>query len=73
MKLEYYPVTQLQQDIKAIVSKHLDPTQYKVFFFGSRVAQRSHERSDIDIGLADVLHQEKNEYILYLATWLPDE
>jgi len=51
MKLEHYPAEQLQQDIKTIVKKYLDTSQYKVFFFGSRVSQQSHERSDIDIGI----------------------
>lgn len=76
MKLEHYPVEQLRQDIKTIVKKHLDTSQYSVFFFGSRVSDKSHERSDIDIGiegprpvptkaLLDIQEEVENLPILY--------
>lgn len=51
MKLAYYPVEKLKQEIIAIVGKHLDLSKYRVFFFGSRVAGRATERSDIDVGI----------------------
>jgi septum formation topological specificity factor MinE len=37
MKLEHYPVEKLKEEILKILSKYLDLSQYKVFFFGSRV------------------------------------
>lgn len=33
------------------MGKYLDLDKYQVFFFGSRVAGRSSERADIDIGI----------------------
>jgi uncharacterized protein len=51
MKLEYYPVEKLKEDILKILSKYLDLSQYKVFFFGSRVKGNADERADIDIGI----------------------
>jgi len=51
MKLEYYSVEKLKEDILKILSKYLDLSQYKVFFFGSRVKGNADERADIDIGI----------------------
>lgn len=51
MKLEHYSLQRLEREIAAIVGKYLDRKTYKVFFFGSRVAGNSGERSDIDIGI----------------------
>jgi predicted nucleotidyltransferase len=51
MKLEYYPVEKLKEEILEILSKYLDLSQYKVFFFGSRVKGNADERADIDIGI----------------------
>jgi len=34
-----------------IIGKHLDVSQYRIFFFGSRVCGGGDERSDIDIGI----------------------
>ena len=51
MKLEYYPVEKLKEDILKILNKYLDLSQYKVFFFGSRVKGNADERADIDIGI----------------------
>jgi predicted nucleotidyltransferase len=49
MKLEHYSEEKLKEDILKILSKHLDLSKYKVFFFGSRVKGNSDERSDIDL------------------------
>lgn len=51
MRIEYYPVNKLKKQILEIVAKHLDLRSYRVFFFGSRVAECNSPRSDIDIGI----------------------
>lgn len=51
MKLEHYSVKKLKQEIREIVARYLDLSQYRIFFFGSRVTGKSTERSDIDIGI----------------------
>lgn len=51
MRLEHESVEKIKQDIKDIVSRHLDLSHYKLFFFGSRVQDRGDDRSDIDIGI----------------------
>lgn len=51
MKLKNKPVKELKKEILAIISKHLDLNEYKLFFFGSRVNGKGRERSDIDIGI----------------------
>ncbi|MBI4064451.1 MAG: nucleotidyltransferase domain-containing protein [Elusimicrobia bacterium] len=56
MKLERYPAEKLKKEILAIMAKHLDLRDYRVFFFGSRVRGDSFPRSDIDLGIEGV-HQ----------------
>jgi len=51
MRIEHYPVEKLKKQILEIIGKHLDLRSYRVFFFGSRVAERNTGRSDIDIGI----------------------
>jgi predicted nucleotidyltransferase len=51
MRVEHYPVNKLKKQILEIVGKHLDLRFYRVFFFGSRVAESNSQRSDIDIGI----------------------
>lgn len=51
MRLEFYPVQKLRQEIKNIVGKYLDTEVWKVFFFGSRVKGDNFLSSDIDIGI----------------------
>lgn len=51
MRLEHYPVEKLKQEILAIAGRHLDLSKYRVFFFGSRVAGKGTDRSDIDVGI----------------------
>lgn len=51
MRLEHYSVKKLKKEILKIAGKYLDFKKYKVFFFGSRVAGKGDERSDIDIGI----------------------
>ena len=51
MKLEFYSEEKLKKEIKEIIWKHLNPGEYKVFFFGSRVKGDNFSRSDIDIGI----------------------
>ena len=51
MKLEHYPAEKLKEEILKILGKYLDLSQYKVFFFGSRVKGNADERADIDIGI----------------------
>lgn len=51
MKLEYESLDKLKKDILDIVGRHLDLKEYKVFFFGSRVAGTNFPRADIDLGV----------------------
>jgi uncharacterized protein len=51
MRLEHYPAEKLKREILAIIGKHLDLSQYRVFFFGSRVSGKGTDRSDIDVGI----------------------
>lgn len=51
MKLEHRSPEKLKKEIIKIVGQYLDLKKYKVFFFGSRVSGKSHERSDIDVGI----------------------
>jgi predicted nucleotidyltransferase len=51
MRLEHYPVDKLKQEVRDILGRHLDLSQYRVFFFGSRVTGKGTDRSDIDIGI----------------------
>lgn len=51
MRLENYPSEKLKDQIIKIAGKYLDLSQYKVFFFGSRVLGGGDERSDIDVGI----------------------
>ncbi|MBI4972669.1 MAG: nucleotidyltransferase domain-containing protein [Candidatus Omnitrophica bacterium] len=51
MRLEFYPVDKLKRDVLEIVGRHLDLNSCSVFFFGSRVAGKGDERSDIDVGI----------------------
>lgn len=51
MNLEFYPEEKLKKEISGIVSKYLDLSRYKIFFFGSRVKGDNFARADIDIGI----------------------
>ena len=51
MKLEFYPAGKLKKEILEIVGKYLDLSEYKIFFFGSRVKGINFPRADIDIGI----------------------
>ncbi|MBI4333008.1 MAG: nucleotidyltransferase domain-containing protein [Chloroflexi bacterium] len=51
MKLEFYPEDKLQAEILSTVSRYLDLSEYRVFFFGSRVSGGQTKRSDVDLGV----------------------
>lgn len=51
MRIEFYPASKLKKEISDIVGKYLDLSEYKIFFFGSRVSGKGDERSDIDVGI----------------------
>jgi len=51
MKLEFYPEDKLKRELLTIMKRHIDLKRYKVFFFGSRIIGKSHNRSDIDVGI----------------------
>jgi len=51
MRLEHEKLEKLKAEIKQIVGKRLNLTQYQLFFFGSRVSGHGDEHSDIDIGI----------------------
>ncbi|MBI3600453.1 MAG: nucleotidyltransferase domain-containing protein [Nitrospinae bacterium] len=51
MRLEFYPLEKLKKEIVEIIGRYLDLNSYRIFFFGSRVAGKGNERSDIDIGI----------------------
>ncbi|MEK7510592.1 MAG: nucleotidyltransferase domain-containing protein [Patescibacteria group bacterium] len=51
MRLEHYDTEKLKKEILSILGKHLNLSEYRAFFFGSRVNGREDERSDIDVGI----------------------
>lgn len=51
MRIEHYSLPKLKQEITDIVGKYLSISEYKIFFFGSRVSGKGNEHSDIDIGI----------------------
>lgn len=51
MRLEHEDAEDVKRQLRAIIGKHLDLSQYRAFFFGSRVADQGDEHSDIDIGI----------------------
>ena len=51
MRLEYYDQKKLKREILDLLGRHLDLSQYRIFFFGSRVSGGGDERSDIDVGI----------------------
>lgn len=51
MKLEHYPLEKLKKEIGTIIERHLNISDHRVFFFGSRVRGKGSDRSDIDIGI----------------------
>lgn len=51
MRLEFYPVEKLKNEILELVGRYLDLNSYRIFFFGSRVEGKGNERSDIDVGI----------------------
>ena len=68
MEIEFYPTRRLKKEILEIVGKYLSLKSYKVFFFGSRLSDKSDKRSDIDIGIEgpkpiplEIIAQIKNE------------
>ena len=52
VRLEYENADALKERIKGIFGKHLNLSEYKIFFFGSRVTGKGSDRSDIDIGIS---------------------
>ena len=51
MRLEFYSSEKFKKEIMDIIGKYLDLSQHRIFFFGSRVAGKGNERSDIDVGI----------------------
>lgn len=51
MKIEHYSEKKLKKEIIAILAKYPDLSQYRVFFFGSRVKGNNFSSADIDIGI----------------------
>jgi hypothetical protein len=51
MRLEHESVEDLTREVLRIVGHYLDLTEYRVFFFGSRVSGTASPRSDIDVGI----------------------
>ena len=51
MILENFSADALKTLLLVIFKKHLDMTNYRAFFFGSRVTGSSRQTSDIDVGL----------------------
>jgi len=41
----------LKRNLLNIISNHIDINRYQVFLFGSRAANKEHNRSDFDIGI----------------------
>ena len=51
MRLEHESAEKLKHELLKILGSELDLRQYRVFFFGSRVAGTGTDRSDIDVGI----------------------
>lgn len=51
MQLEHEDAEELKRQIRNIVGKYVDLSQYRLFVFGSRVDGRGDDRSDIDVGI----------------------
>lgn len=51
MRIEHYPLQKLKKEIIHIISQYLDLSKYRIFFFGSRVAGKGDQYSDIDVGI----------------------
>lgn len=51
MRLEHESVEKLKIEVLRIIKQYLNIDDYRVFFFGSRVAGVENELSDIDIGI----------------------
>lgn len=43
--------SQIEDNIKKIIFKHLSPKKYKIFVYGSRATGRARKWSDYDIGV----------------------
>lgn len=51
MRLEHASPDWLKREVKKVLTKYLDPSDWQFFFFGSRVKGDNFERADIDIGV----------------------
>jgi len=51
MRLEQYDSEMLKRQIRGIAKNYLDPERHRMFFFGSRIADKGDEKSDIDVGI----------------------
>jgi len=51
MRIEHYSIQKLNKEIRDIIGRYLDLSEYQIFFFGSRVSGKGTDRSDIDIGI----------------------
>lgn len=51
MRIENYSAIQLKKEITDIIGKYLNVSEYRIFFFGSRVSGKGNQYSDIDIGI----------------------
>ncbi|MDR3643032.1 MAG: nucleotidyltransferase domain-containing protein [Candidatus Doudnabacteria bacterium] len=51
MKLEYESEKFIRKEIMRILGRNLNLSEYRVFFFGSRVNGKSVKNSDIDVGI----------------------
>ncbi len=51
MKLKIEDRKKIEAQIKDILNSYIVLSEYKIFFFGSRVTETGGERSDIDIGV----------------------
>lgn len=68
MQLEHESVEELKRKVRRIAAKHLDLSEYRVFFFGSRVGGRASARSDIDVGI-----EGPRPIPLEVLTWIREE
>ncbi len=51
MSSEDLLLKELKEELLRVLSKHLDLSKYRVFFFGSRVQGRAGRGSDVDVGI----------------------
>jgi len=54
VELEFYSVDKLKRQIVEVIEKHLNLSDYKIFFFGSRVNGKAKNKDFSDVAEKEV-------------------